>query len=206
MRSTNLLRAATIGRVGVKDTVAVAQENARAVQFACWCRHPPRLPFRSRAVVVGGVDDSLVKGDAEVEVEATAEARIPGKRPAHRVLEPRDLLDRRSGHDGDGRIPFVQMLDISVLVDAASAAHATLVPARIEHVVVDDELVAAFEEIKQRPCVPVRNGEAVILDHLDHRQTATLGGEFVPCLGERFLLIEQRDACMCPRITTNDFR
>jgi hypothetical protein len=82
VRAADLLGAAAVGRVGVEDAVAVAQEHARAMQLTLRCGHPQRLPLCGGAVVVDGVFDGCIEGDAVVEVEAAAEARVPGKGPA----------------------------------------------------------------------------------------------------------------------------
>jgi len=75
---------------------------------------------------------------------------------------------------------------VAVLVDAAGAAQAAVFPVGVEHVVVDDELVSAFEEVKQRPRAAAGSGEAVILGHLDDGQAGTGGGELALALVSAF--------------------
>src|SRR5580692_2563598 len=101
--------AATIGRVGVKDTVVVAtDEYADARHFV-----GPTLPdVDDIAVVVLDTALFTVKGDVEVVVELGAVRRIPGKRPAHALAKGLDLLKRRARDGYEGGVSGVQVRQV----------------------------------------------------------------------------------------------
>jgi hypothetical protein len=85
---------------------------------------------------------------------------------------------------------MVQVDDDAIeVVDPEGAALAALVPARVEHEVVDDELVAALEEVGQRLLAP-GPVEDVVLLHLLPRQLPALLAELVAQARE-FLLAGQ---------------
>ena len=64
------------------------------------------------------------------------------------------------------------------LVGAGGAARAAVLPVRVEHEVVDDQLGATLEQVDEARR-PVRPVEHVVLLDLDHRQLAALDVERV---------------------------
>jgi hypothetical protein len=84
----------------------------------------------------------------------------------------------------------VQVGEIAVLVNPARAARAAVVPGRVEHEVIDDQLAPPLEEVEQAR-LAVGALEDVVLFDLDHRQPPTLGVQRVPRPGGRLLLGEQ---------------
>jgi hypothetical protein len=70
------------------------------------------------------------------------------------------------------------------------AGFAALVPVRVEHEVVDQQLTTALEQVGQAG-LAVRAAEDVFLVNLDHRQLAPLGVQRVSLTGE-FLLLRQQ--------------
>jgi hypothetical protein len=80
------------------------------------------------------------------------------------------------------------------------AGFAALVPVRIEHEVVDQQLTTALEQAGQAS-LAVRAPEEVFLVNLDHRQLAPLGIERVSLTGEFLLLRQQLPASGQPLIS-----
>ena len=76
------------------------------------------------------------------------------------------------------------------LVGAGRAARAPVLPLRIEHEVVDDQLPATLEHVEQTHGA-VRAVEHVVLLDLDHGEVAALGVERVALLGHVLLFGEQ---------------
>ena len=105
----------------------------------------------------------------EVVVEVAAERRVPGKRPPALGLVALDLVDRRARHDRERRVTRRQMLAESVghLVRRGRAARAAVVPARVEHEVLHDQLASSFEQVKERG-PSGRAFEHVVLVDADH--------------------------------------
>src|SRR3712207_7371567 len=111
-------------------------------------RRPPRSTlfpyttlFRSR----------LVDRDAEVVVEVGAVRGVPGHVPAPRRLPALQLGQRSARDHGVAGVAAVQVLEEAgrQLVGAGAAAGAALVPRRVEHEVVDDQLAAALEQVDE---------------------------------------------------------
>src|SRR3954451_9991174 len=77
------------------------------------------------------------------------------------------------------------------LDDAGGAARAAVLPLRIEHEVVDDQLTTPLEQVEEADgaVTPV---ERVVLLDLDHGEIAPLGVDPVAHTGELLLLRQQR--------------
>jgi len=98
---------------------------------------------------------------------------------------------------------MVQVGRVAEVVDHERAHVAALVPFRVEHEVVDDELAAALEQVEQSHAA-VRAFEAVRLLDLDHRQPPTFDAQLVSRSGSRFLLGQQLLASHQPLASGND--
>jgi hypothetical protein len=140
------------------------------------------------AVVVLGL---LGERDAVVDVEVGVRRRVPREAPPH-PLPVRGELRVGRERDGDHRdVARLQVDDVRVeVVGPERAALAAGVPARIEHEVVDDELAAAGEELRQRAS-SVRPLEDVLLLDALPRQVTSLAPQLVPQPRELLLLREQ---------------
>jgi len=78
------------------------------------------------------------------------------------------------------------------------AAGAAGVARRVEHVVVDDQLAAAGEEVGQRDGGAGEGAQGVGFRDLDHGEGAPGGGDGVAGFGEGFLLREEGEPCGKP--------
>ena len=79
---------------------------------------------------------------------------------------------------------------VADVIDVERAGRAALVPLRIEHEVVDDELAPTFEQVEQLDCAG-RSCERVRLFDLDQRQGPAPGCQLVAAPGEFFFAREQ---------------
>ena len=93
----------------------------------------------------------LGERDVEVEVEVAAERGRPGKRPAHPLLVGLQLGERRARHRRKRDVVILQVDDDAV--EPVRDRRAGRTPGRVvgpEHEVVDEELRAPSEEVRQR--------------------------------------------------------
>ena len=116
-----------------------------------------------------------------------------------------ELGQRRAGDDHERRVAVVQHRQVAQGVHIPRAARAALVPRRVEHEVVDDELAAAVEEVSQAPCT-VRAVEGIVLLDLDHGEPAPLGIHPVAVLGELLLVAQKLLALGEPFVPRHDPR
>ena len=91
------------------------------------------------------------------------------------------------------------------MVGDEGAGRASLLPLRVEHEVVDDQLTPAIEQIEKRAAA-ARPVERVVLFDPHHRQLATLGALRVTLAAPLLLLDEQLLSCAQPRVSGHDFR
>src|SRR5262249_30389231 len=92
---------------------------------------------------------------------------------------------------GKRGLPCVQVGEMAEVVGEERAARAARLPARVEHEVVDDELLASLEQIEQpSQAAPALERKVLVDPH--HREPTTLGIQRVPLTGELLLLREQR--------------
>src|ERR671916_782839 len=193
---TGRLQAPGVLRVGVEHPAVHLQEAAAA-------RHLDRLVAEvvlaaggvlgPGAVVVHGRRHRLVDRDAEVVVEVGSVRRVPGDVPALLALPALELGQRRPRHHGVARVAGVEVLEEAgrELVGPRRAAGAAVLPRRVEHEVVDDELVPPVEQVAQADGA-LRALQRVVLVDLDHRQLAPFGVERVTPAGQLLLLRPQR--------------
>ena len=166
-----------------------------------------RLELLPTAVVVFDRGDRLVLGHVEVVVEVAAVGRVPRKRPTLAAAVVLDLGEGSPRHRRERRVPLVQVLEQTVghLVRPGRAARAAVVPARVEHEVLHDQLSAPFEEVGQRR-LSLRSFEDVVLLDPHHRELSALGVEGVPRPRHGLLLGEQRYSGSPPFLRRHDLR
>jgi hypothetical protein len=85
----------------------------------------------------------------------------------------------------------------------ASIARAALVPRRIEHEVIDDELATAVEEVFET-LLAMRAVEDIVLFELHHGKAAPLGIDAVVVLGKLLFLSQEFLALDEPLVSRND--
>src|SRR5215203_4890507 len=161
--------------VGMEDPLVLAQEHADAWLLALGVPRHAGLPVLGGApVVVLGGHHGLVHRDVEVVVEVAAERGVPGEGPALLAPVGLDLLQRRAGDHGERSVVLVQMRQMPQVLRKVRATRASVFPLRVEHEVLDDELAVPLEHVEQTR-LAVRPLENVVLLHLDHRQSLSLG-------------------------------
>src|SRR3954453_14661266 len=89
------------------------------------------------------------------------------------------------------------------LDDAGGAARAAVLPLRIEHEVVDDQLTTPLEQVEEADGA-VRPVERVVVLDVDHGEIAPLGVDPVAHTGELLLLGQQRGARREPLLAGGD--
>src|SRR5581483_8342620 len=152
VRSVEQIDSAVGCRVGVKNVLALAQEDA----------HSPTL--------------AAVRRGMEVVVEIAAIRGEPRDSPIHPGLEWLNLRQCRTGDEDQRGIARMEMGQMADIVDQERAERTALFPARIKHKMVDNQLAAPIEEVKQTR-LAVRPLEEIQLVDLDHGQPATFGTE-----------------------------
>jgi hypothetical protein len=80
---------------------------------------------------------------------------------------------------------------VGIHASPAGAAHTPVLPVWIEHVVIDDQLMATLEQVEQCPGAAVGRGEPVVLCDLDLGQPATLRSELVARPDRSLLALEK---------------
>src|ERR1700735_1648657 len=126
--------------------------------------------LRGPEVVLDG-RDTLIESDVEVVVEVASLRRIPREGPAHPLPERLYLADRRPGYRGvRGRVGM-QVSQVTDAIGLVGADRAALVPGRVEHEVLHDELSPALEQVQQAG-LAVRALEDVVLLDFDGRHLA----------------------------------
>src|SRR5487761_1038077 len=150
-------------------SVAVPEEDADATPLAgpggVVLAHVDQL-LRGPVVVFDG-RDTLV----ERHVEVASLRRIPREGPAHPLPEWLDLGDRRPGYRRERGIVGMQVGQVTEAIGLVGADRTALVPGRVEHEVLHDELSPALEEIQQAG-LAVRALEDVVLLDFDGRHLA----------------------------------
>src|ERR1700729_387687 len=142
-----------VAGVDVEDAVAAAQEGTEAVYLA-----GPPLPVRSELIKVPVVvldrGHGRVEGDVEVVVKIAAERGVPGHGPAHPLPERLELGQRRPADHGQRGVPGVQVGEVADAVGQERARLAALIPVRVEHEMVDQQLTTAPEQVEQAAWPP----------------------------------------------------
>ena len=144
-------------------------------------------------VVVDGTLALLLRGerDVDVEVEVAAERRCPGKRPAHPPPVRLEFGQRRPRHRPECHVVVGQVHDDAV--KAVGDGRAGRAPRRVvgpEHEVVDQQLRAPAEQVRQRG--PASIGvEAIGLVDPDPRQLLALQRHLVTAPRQLLLSLQQ---------------
>src|SRR5712692_2761448 len=195
-----LLPAATVRRVGVEHSPGIVLEEDAVA------REVRQTRVGVTIVVERAPARHLVRleRDVEVVVEVGVVRADPGEAPAHAPADRLDLPDGRPGHGGVADIVVVQVLqDALDVVDLEGAPDALSHLAWTHHEVLDEELGAPVEQVRERD-LAVRRIEDVFLLHPDPRQVPAHLAELVPLPGMRLLAGEQRDACAEPLLSGDD--
>jgi len=124
--------------------------------------------------------------------------------PTHALFENLDFGERCARNDRERHVALCEM-DIRAveMVSKERAARAARFPARTQHEMVDDELVAAVEQVGER-LLAARRVEYIILLHLHPRQITTLATQIIARPGEGFFGGEMRLALLEPILVRYD--
>src|SRR5439155_18472070 len=143
------LDATGVGGIGVVDNAVLERKGAYALLLRLGLVDMPE-------VVLGAVSPLLLgEGDAEVVVEVAPERRDPRESPAHLPLVVLELLQRGDRCTIEANVAAVQVGDdtVEVIGDQGAAGASTALvgePGSVaEHEVVDEELGAIPEELRQ---------------------------------------------------------
>src|SRR5262245_922068 len=152
-------------------------------------------------VVVLNRRDRRVDRDVEVVVEPARPRRRPREAPAHAVAIRHELLQRRA-RDGGERDVVVLKVEVRRVepVGDRGAAGAALVPVRVVHEVVHDQLGTAAEQIGERG-LAVFGVEQVLIVDAHPRQLAPQTGELVVPTGQLLPRLEQVEPGFQPLLT-----
>ena len=181
------------------------RKTLRPCDSPCVNQARPSQEFRLAEVVVLDRRHRFVVGDVEVVVEIAARRRVPREAPAHAPLVRRELRERRARDDRERRVARVQVREVAEVVGHQRAARAALVPRRVEHEVVHDELAAPVEEIEQGRLAG-RAVEPVGLVDPHHRQPPAFRVHRVAVTRQFLLLRQQRLAGGQPLIARHRSR
>src|SRR5215472_6969855 len=157
----------------MQDGVAITEENADGALLA----GPGEEGFAHVDQLLRGAEvvfdrrDTLVVRHVEVVVEVASMRRIPREGPAHPLPERLDLADRCPRHRSERGVASVQVGQMTEAVGLIGADRAALVPRRVEHEMLHDELRPALEQVKQAGLAFLALEGVVLLD-LDGRQLA----------------------------------
>ena len=159
-------------------------------------RHAVGAVLRCAAEVVGVVLGA-VDGDFEVVVEIVLVAAQPaeGASEMHFVAVLLDLRGRRAADDREAGVTTSQMVQGGQVVEVHGAGVACVVPFRVEHGVVDDELGTAFEEVVEGDgLVGLGVDEVVGLRDFDEGEGLAVFGDGVFEAHRFLLLLEEGEA------------
>jgi len=130
----------------------------------------------------------LVERDVEIVVEVAGVAAHPRELPGVLLLERRDLLDRRTRDDDEGRVLVGEVTQVGKVSRHECAALTTLLSCRLEHEVVDDELGLRAKKVLERDRA-ICALEGVGLRHWDHGKGLPLRLDGIGGAGVLFLLV-----------------
>ncbi len=146
----------------------------------------------------------LGERDAEVGVEVASERGRPGERPAHPLLVGLELRERRAG---DRRQHDVVVGEVDgEAVEPVGDRRAGRTPGLVvgpEHEVIDEELRAASEEVRQRGA-PLVGVEAIGLVDPNPRQFLPPPRQLVAAPRQLLFVLEQCEPGLTPLIARND--
>ena len=162
------------------------------------------IAWPPRSVVVFDAPLALLllgERDVEVEVEVAAERGRPGKRPPHPPLVRLQLRERRPRHRRKRDVVVRQVDDEAV--EPVRDRRAGRTPRRVvgpEHEVVDEELRAPSEEVRQRGA-PFVGLESILLVDPNPRQLLPPPRQLVAAPRELLLRLEQLEPRCEPLFT-----
>ena len=197
------VQSARVGGIGVVDNAVLERERAHARPLArvgggVGSSHGRVLRVgqrdlcrvqRGTAALVVVFDASLAllffgDRDVEVEVEVAAVRGCPGKRPPHPPLVGPELLERRIRDRPEHHVVVGQVNYEPV--EAVRDRRARRTTCRVvgpEHKVIDEELRAPSEEVRQRGA-PLVGLEAILLGDPNPRQLSPSPSQLVAAPGE----------------------
>src|SRR5262249_39048504 len=128
----------------------------------------------------------------------------PWKRPTHPLLESFDLGQRRARYCRESGVSRGQVdVPAAEAVSKMRAIGASLLPIRLEHKVVDDELPETAEQPEQVQ-LAARPFKNVLLFDLDHRELAAFSVKRVPLVRKRFFFSQQLFSRILPLVARNN--
>src|SRR5450755_3409929 len=138
------------------DAAMLARPGAPGLAYVGQLRRGPEVVLDGR--------DTLIERHVEVVVEVASLRRIPREGPAHPLPERLDLADRRPGYRGIRGLVGMQVGQVTDAIGLVGADRAALVPGRVEHEVLHDELSPALEQIQQAGLAGRALEDVVLLD------------------------------------------
>ena len=169
------------------------------------CSVPRPLECQGVAVAQEDVEREAAAGrGVDVGAERAVGGGVPGHLVADALLVRQGLVDRALGDDDEPRVVRVEEAEAGELRRVARAAPALPLLVVEPHVVVDDELRLALEDVDQ-PDRTLRTLQGVV-GQLDHRQPAPLRGDRVQLPGRRLLPDAQLVQLAAPGVGVDDGR
>jgi hypothetical protein len=165
-----------------------------------------RLHRREAPEVVLGACPLLLLGerDSEVKVEVTSVRRDPREPPAHAPFVGLEFLERGAGDTHHRYVVMVEVDDETVEgVGDRRAGRAPRVVFRPEHEVVDEQLRASGEELRQR-LRPLVGLKGVLLLEPHPRKLQPLPRELVASSRQLLLPLQQLDPRLQPILSRSD--
>jgi hypothetical protein len=179
----------------VVDLAVLEGERAEAVAFLAGGLFPAEVVLGSVPLLV------LSERDAEVVVEIAVQGGDPGELPVHPPLVGVDSVERRPRRADHRHVALVEVHHAAVeVVGDHRAPDAAGVPVGAEHEVVDEQLRASVEELREG-LGPVVGLERVRLVDSHPWQLAAHARELVAAPGVFLLEPQQLNACRSPLFT-----
>lgn len=151
VRIHQLFNSPCIRRVCVEHILPLLQEDAHSRLLSSrMISHPTFLQLVFALKVVFHRCNTLILCDFEVVVEVCAIGRVPRKLPAHTLLECFNLGDWRTRHSYEGCVARIKVAQVGDVIAEVGTRGAAFVFVGAEHKVVDQKLLATFEEILER--------------------------------------------------------
>ena len=213
------VQSARIGGIGVVDDAVLERERAHARPLARVRGHvgsghgrdlgdgplvAAQLPRRLAPVVVFDASLALLllgELDVEVEVELAAERGCPGERPPHPPLVLLQLLERRPRDSPEHHVMIGQVNyePVEAVRDRRAGRTARRVVGP-EHEVVDEELRAPSEEVRQQGAAFISLKSVLLVDP-NPRQLLTSPRQLVAAPRELLLRLKQLEPRCQPLFT-----
>ena len=146
----------------------------------------------------------LGEGDVEVEIEVAAKRRRPGEAPPHPPSVGQEPVERRARYRHQRDVVVRQVHDASIeAVCDCRAGYAAGLVVRSEHEVIDKELRASLEQVRQRHAAPLGLERIVLVDR-NPRQILPPLRQFVTAARMNLLVLKQRETGLKPFLARSD--